>query len=171
MASTLYVSKPSSSIQNLQYNNKQSASASRPPLSASASSMYRSNNHAMGTRYSPDNRSDSSMGSANSRSVDNRTDRTSISRSSNVPYSSENNSTRYATAEAALAQSVVDPRVLIGFKADIEGYGVGIIIAIKRVKFHTTKYLVQFPDGNVHVLSLKRSDKKGKVPFRLLTRV
>lgn len=70
-----------------------------------------------------------------------------------------------------IQKSVTDPSVLIGWRVFIEGYGPGTILTVKRKKFSTTKFVIQFDNGQIHALPLKRSKRKGKVPFQLIKRV
>jgi hypothetical protein len=71
---------------------------------------------------------------------------------------------------ALLEQSTKDPRVLIGCRVIVEGYGLGVILDTQKVKFSTTRYVVQFVNG-VRILSLKRSASKGKIPFTVLSKL
>ena len=45
-----------------------------------------------------------------------------------------------------------------------------IRLDMKKSLGRTTKYKVQFEDGSVKLLSLKRSEKKGNIPFSLITK-
>lgn len=73
------------------------------------------------------------------------------------------------SAEEALKRSIVDPRVLVGWKIIVEGKEPTAMImsAVKR-KFTTTKYEVRYEDGTTELLKLQRSPQKGNVPFKLL---
>ena len=70
-----------------------------------------------------------------------------------------------------IQKSVTDPSILVGWRIHVDGYGPGIILSIKPKKFSTTRYVVQFDNGQIHALALKRSRRKGKVPFQLIKRV
>uniref|UniRef100_A0A7R9UC26 Uncharacterized protein n=1 Tax=Pinguiococcus pyrenoidosus TaxID=172671 RepID=A0A7R9UC26_9STRA len=79
-----------------------------------------------------------------------------------------------AVPEAALDREKVvmkilqDARQLIGWEVEVEGYGVGIVEETrKRMKGFPTLFRIRFDDGRVESLSLKRSRKKGKIPFKL----
>lgn len=74
-------------------------------------------------------------------------------------------------ADIAIRQSVVDPKVLVGWRVLVEGYGSGTILSIKRKKFQTTCYVIQFDNGKCLTLALKRSKKKGIIPFSLLRKI
>jgi hypothetical protein len=50
----------------------------------------------------------------------------------------------------------------------VAGHGVGIVLGFERKKFRSTRFRVLFDDGKVKPLKLKRSAKKGVVPFTLL---
>ena len=83
-----------------------------------------------------------------------------VSEYSNRPY--EN------SEELIKNQSVNNPSMLIGWQINIKGRGVGLILDIKKSLGRTTKYEVQFEDGTIKLLKLKRSSKKGDVPFSLI---
>jgi hypothetical protein len=70
-----------------------------------------------------------------------------------------------------MKSAVDDPRVLIGWRVLVKGQGSGTVLSIKKIKFSTTKFVIQFDSGIVKTLALKRSDTKGKVPFTLITKI
>lgn len=72
--------------------------------------------------------------------------------------------------ESLIRESVTNPSTLIGWQINMKGRGVGLILDMKKSLGRTTKYKVQFEDGSVKLLSLKRSEKKGNVPFSLITK-
>eukprot|EP01039_Chlorochromonas_danica_P001210 gene1210-1320_t len=73
--------------------------------------------------------------------------------------------------QSVLQQSVNDPNVLIGWRVLIRGQGAGVILSMKRKKFTTTRFVVQFENGRVEALPLRRSKKKGTVAFTLLSKL
>lgn len=77
---------------------------------------------------------------------------------------------RNDTNEEYIRESVTNPGALIGWQINIKGRGVGLILDMKKSLGRTTKYKVQFENGTVKLLSLKRSEKKGNVPFSLITK-
>lgn len=83
-----------------------------------------------------------------------------VSEFSNRPYD--------INEESIISQSVNNPSMLIGWQINIKGRGVGLILDIKKSLGRTTKYEVQFEDGTVKLLKLKRSSKKGDIPFSLI---
>lgn len=74
-----------------------------------------------------------------------------------------------ATASSSvLDRSLLDPGALSGLRVAVAGHGVGIVLGFERKKFRSTRFRVLFDDGKVKLLKLKRSAKKGVVPFTLL---
>ncbi len=69
-----------------------------------------------------------------------------------------------------IKQSAADPKVLIGWRILVKGMGSGTVLSIKKIKFASTKFVVQFDDGTMKYLSLMRSETKGKVPFTLISK-
>lgn len=67
-----------------------------------------------------------------------------------------------------MTQSVGDPKVLVGWRIMVKGIGSGTVLSVKRVKFSTSKFVVQFDTGAMKSLALRRSETKGKVPFTLI---
>jgi hypothetical protein len=76
-----------------------------------------------------------------------------------------------SSAQSAMTQSLSDPAALIGWRVFVEKFGLGMVVALKRRKFSTTKFEIQFDNGQVHVLALKRGLKKGSVPFSLIKKI
>jgi hypothetical protein len=70
-----------------------------------------------------------------------------------------------------LYQSQKNPKVLIGWRVLVRGSGIGVVLDLKRKKFSTTRFVIQFENGLSKALKLQRSEKKGKVPFTLLNKV
>jgi hypothetical protein len=71
-----------------------------------------------------------------------------------------------------LQLSVEDPSILVGWKVFVPAYGNGLILGIRRRKFRTTLFKIQFENyGNVIELPLQRSRNKGKVPFTLIGKI
>lgn len=68
-----------------------------------------------------------------------------------------------------MKSSVHDPKVLIGWRIFVKGRGNGLVLSIKKVKFSSTKFAVQFENGTIEYLALKRSATKGRVPFTLIS--
>ena len=68
-----------------------------------------------------------------------------------------------------MKSSVHDPKVLIGWRIFVKGRGNGVVLSTKKAKFSSTKFQVQFDNGTIEYLSLKRSHHKGKVPFSLIS--
>jgi hypothetical protein len=77
---------------------------------------------------------------------------------------------RSASHAEVKKQSAADPRVLIGWQILIQGE-IGVVIGIKRYLGRSTKFEVRFENGTISLISLKRSDKKGQVPFSLISKV
>lgn len=68
--------------------------------------------------------------------------------------------------------SVDNPSILIGWKIFVPTYGHGVILSMKRRKFHTTRFNIQFENyTNIIELPLQRSKQKGKVPFTLIGKI
>lgn len=70
-----------------------------------------------------------------------------------------------------IVASVDHPDVLIGWRVLIKGYGAGTIMNMKRQKFKATKFSIQLETGQSVMLPLKRSAKKGTVPFSPIAKV
>jgi hypothetical protein len=69
---------------------------------------------------------------------------------------------------SVIDRSLLDPGALSGLRVAVAGHGVGIVLGFERKKFRSTRFRVLFDDGKVKLLKLKRSAKKGVVPFTLL---
>lgn len=82
--------------------------------------------------------------------------------------SSETNSKSQQQYNAILQLSIQKPEVLIGWKIDVPQYGRGVILDFQKKKFRSTKYRVLFDNQQEKLLKLKRSQKKGKVPFTFI---
>ena len=67
-----------------------------------------------------------------------------------------------------LNSSIKKPEVLIGWKIEVLKYGRGIILDYEKKKFCSTKFRILFDNKEEKLLKLKRSEKKGKIPFILL---
>lgn len=67
-----------------------------------------------------------------------------------------------------LQSSVKKPGVLIGWKIEVPEYGRGLILDYEKKKFRSTKFRILFDNQQEKLLKLKRSAKKGKIPFVLL---
>ena len=72
------------------------------------------------------------------------------------------------STSAVLDRSLKDPGALSGLRVAVAGYGVGLVLGYERKKFRSTRFRVLFDDGKVKLLKLKRSAKKGVVPFTVL---
>ena len=70
--------------------------------------------------------------------------------------------------DSVIRGSAINPSMLIGWQINVKGRGMGLILDMKKSFGRTTKFKVQFENGVVKMLSLKRSDKKGDVPFSLI---
>ena len=89
-----------------------------------------------------------------------------------------------------LKQSESNPDILVGWRINVPGYGVGMILGTYKSLGRSTKYRVQFEssdggtrssssngsyrsgfgmDDHVQLLSLRRGEKKGEIDFQLLT--
>lgn len=73
--------------------------------------------------------------------------------------------------DSRIKESVNKPEVLLGWQINIRGRGVGVILDIKKSLGRTTKFYVRLENGNMRLLALKRNDKKGQVPFSLISKV
>jgi hypothetical protein len=70
-----------------------------------------------------------------------------------------------------IRKSVTDPSVLVGWRVHAKDYGSGVVLATKKKRFSATKFTIQFENGAIRNLALKRSEKKGEVPFTLLSKL
>lgn len=73
-----------------------------------------------------------------------------------------------ATPDMIMKRSVDNPAILIGWRILVPGYGTGVILSLKKKKFKSTKFVIQFENSSTLPLKLQRSKDKGKVPFQLL---
>ena len=72
--------------------------------------------------------------------------------------------------EEVMKKSTKDPSVLVGWQISVQGQA-GLVIAIKKSLGRSTKFEVKFANGTTSFISLKRSDKKGQVPFTLVQKM
>ena len=70
-----------------------------------------------------------------------------------------------------LEESTIDPSVLVGWHIDVHGRGRGLVKGTKKSFARPTKFIVHFENGSQKLLSLKRSDKKGKIPFTPISKM
>ena len=98
-------------------------------------------------------------------------DQSLISDDATSEMSYSDNRTYDHTADSLIKESSNNPGLLIGWQISAKGRGIGLILDMKKSFGRTTKFKVQFENGNVKLLSLKRSDKKGNVPFSLIMKV
>jgi hypothetical protein len=75
---------------------------------------------------------------------------------------------RHSSSHESIRLSTADPSVLVGKRVVVEGHGEGEVQAVKRFLGRPTEFLVSFDSGKVGQLPLKRSEKKGKVPFSII---
>jgi len=73
-----------------------------------------------------------------------------------------------ATPDMIMKRSLTNPAVLIGWRVLVPGYGTGVVLSLKKKKFKSTKFVVQFENNQTLPLKLQRSKDKGNVPFQLL---
>lgn len=81
------------------------------------------------------------------------------------------NSDYHISDNVIIRKSVTDPNALVGWRVNVKDYGSGVILAIKKKKFSTTKFSIHFENGSIRNLPLKRSEKKGKIQFTLLSKL
>lgn len=67
--------------------------------------------------------------------------------------------------DALMRESCDDPTVLIGWEVEVDGRGKGTIFGIKKTFGRPTRFKVRFEDGAAKLMKLKRSDRKGGIPF------
>lgn len=72
-----------------------------------------------------------------------------------------------ASPEVIMHRSIKHPAVLVGRRIIVPGYGPGIVLSVKKKRFSTTKFAVQFENNKIVSLKLQRSKDKGNVPFQL----
>jgi hypothetical protein len=73
--------------------------------------------------------------------------------------------------DSLIRESASNPRLLVGWQINVKGRGVGVILDMKKSLGRSTKFFVQFGNGSLKLLSLKRGSMKGNVPFYLISRV
>jgi hypothetical protein len=73
--------------------------------------------------------------------------------------------------DSLIRESAGNPSLLIGWQINVKGRVVGLVLDMKKSLGRTTKFKVQFENGTIKLLSLKRSDKKGSIPFSLIMKV
>lgn len=106
----------------------------------------------------------------------------SLSNRSGVMGIAESNRSNYSLAGPptsknmmhlqVLELSVGNPGILIGWKIFVPTYGHGLILSMKRRKFHTTRFNIQFENyTNIIELPLQRSRQKGSIPFTLIGKI
>ena len=74
----------------------------------------------------------------------------------------------HISTEKVIIDSVENPKVLIGWRIMVKGYGTGLVLSLKKQRFSTTKFNIQLESGARVTLPLKRSARKGTVPFTLI---
>lgn len=75
-----------------------------------------------------------------------------------------------APFQSVLLESVTNPQVLVGWRINVRGHGTGIVLSMRRKRFQTTRFVVQFETGQIAKLALQRNKKKGTVPFSLISK-
>ena len=85
-------------------------------------------------------------------------------------YKMKRPGTNLKSKQTALFESVKYPAVLVGWQISVAAQ-VGIVLSAEKNVFRSTVYRVQFSDGSTRTLALKRSSKKGKVPFELIRKM
>jgi hypothetical protein len=74
--------------------------------------------------------------------------------------------------QRVMHKSTVDPRVLIGWRVSVRGFGTGVVLGTVRKLLSTTKLLVRMEQDDSEVaLALQRSRTKGTVPFALIEKM
>jgi hypothetical protein len=64
-----------------------------------------------------------------------------------------------------------NPSALIGWKISIKGYGIGVVVGIKKRLGLSTLFKVKLENGNIEMLSLQRAAGKGAIPFTPICKV
>ena len=85
-------------------------------------------------------------------------------------YKMKRPGTNLKSKQTAMFESVKYPAVLVGWQISVAAQ-VGIVLSAEKNVFRSTVYRVQFSDGSTRTLALKRSSKKGKVPFELIRKM
>ena len=70
-----------------------------------------------------------------------------------------------------IKESATNPSILIGWQISIKNKGLGLVLGTKKRVGRATLFRVQMDSGEVQMLSLKRSNTKGDLPFVPLTRL
>ena len=70
-----------------------------------------------------------------------------------------------------IKESAINPSILIGWQINIKNKGLGLVLGTKKRMGRSTLFRVQMDSGEVQMLSLKRSNTKGDLPFVPLTRL
>lgn len=81
------------------------------------------------------------------------------------------NSDYHISDNMIIRRSVAEPSILIGWRVNVKDYGPGIILDLKKKKFAATKFTIQFENGTIRNIALKRSEKKGREQFTLLSKL
>jgi hypothetical protein len=71
---------------------------------------------------------------------------------------------------AILQESIHHPEILVGWNVIVKGHGSGLITALEQHRFSGTRYKVQFESGKIESLPLKRSERKGNLPFVMISK-
>ena len=69
------------------------------------------------------------------------------------------------TEEIVFLESMNNPSALIGWQIEVLQKGIGIVLGIKRTLGRPTKFEIQFDNGDIDFLPLKRSPTKGSIYF------
>ena len=85
--------------------------------------------------------------------------------------SQDSDAQQHISDNMVIRKSVADPSVLVGWRVHAKDYGSGVVLATKKKRFSATKFTIQFENGAIRNLALKRSEKKGEVPFTLLSKL
>ena len=89
---------------------------------------------------------------------------------SEAAYKNRRPGTNLKSKKTVMDESIKYPAVLIGWQINV-AREVGVILSAEKNIFRSTVYRVQFTNGSTRTLALKRSNKKGKVPFELLKKI
>lgn len=81
---------------------------------------------------------------------------------------------RYDPSDADLPeiiqQSRSNPHILVGWRVNVQGHGIGVILEAKKRLGMTTLFKVRFSNGRCLDLALQRGSRKGVVPFTPLSK-
>jgi hypothetical protein len=97
-----------------------------------------------------------------------RSDLSHFRKKSLVPTNAPSHRPDQEQYDSILRISIQKPEVLIGWKIEVPQYGRGVILDFHKKRFRSTKYRVLFDNQKERLLKLKRSEKKGKIPFTFL---